>query len=301
MSACRWDSEREDYVIDGEFCRHDSYGDPTKHCTARRTCAEHVGWGELTCARCLGRTRVDIRIIRDRAAELWPVALNGGVNSQAAMLIGPAADPKVFEARRTIARDWIYANIHQSARDWCTDDECQRRHFKTDAGNRWHKRGIENALVDLMEQDDEFHPYSVLCRWQMMLAEDYRDQLPDIMGIAGAADYLERILAKIAHDDSQDFPLFAREIRKCRNHLENVLSDSTQPERGAPCPMCKEPAPRLTREYGHWCTDVECTNLHYLDESGDRWQCPRDRSHWWSEYDYRRWVADVYEANRTSA
>lgn len=32
--------------------------------------------------------------------------------------------------------------------------------------------------------------------------------------------------------------------------------------------------------------------------SDDRWVCPRNREHQWSEYDYRRWVADVYEAAR---
>ena len=69
----------------------------------------------------------------------------------------------------------------------------------------------------------------------------------------------------------------------------------------APCPMCATPAPRLNREYGHWCEDEDCQKLHYADDSGDRWVCPRNRDHWWSEEDYRRWVADVYEANRSAS
>lgn len=305
MSTCRWDRDAGDYLIDGEPCRRDSYGDPTRHCTARRTCSEHVGYRELTCPRCIGRTRMDIRVIRDRAAELWPVALDAGVDSEAANLTGPAADHRVFEARRAIGREWIYANIHQAARDWCDDEDCTRRHFKTDAGNRWHKRGIENALVDLLPEDDELHPYSVLCRWQMMLSEDYRDQLPDIMGIAGAADYLERVLQRIAHDEEQDFPLFRREIRRCRNHLENVLRDGTAPERGAPCPDCtaaeKKPN-RMVREYGHWCTEEDCEQIHYLDDSGDRWVCPANRAHWMTAEGYAEWLKERGETRpRASA
>ena len=51
----------------------------------------------------------------------------------------------------------------------------------------------------------------------------------------------------------------------------------------------------------HWCENEDCQKLHYADDSGDRWVCPRNRDHWWSEEDYRRWVADVYEANRSAS
>jgi hypothetical protein len=61
---CRYDHERGEYVTtDGDPCRVDEYGDPTRHCTAKRTCSQHVGHGELTCARCLGRTRANLRRI----------------------------------------------------------------------------------------------------------------------------------------------------------------------------------------------------------------------------------------------
>ena len=268
MSECRWDREAEDYLLpDGSPCRTDAYGDPTRHCTARRTCAEHVGWGELTCARCIGRTRMDIRVIRDRSVELFPVALHAGVDSEAAMLAGPAADVEAWSWRKVAAKQ----------------------------GRAWH--------VSLMEDDDEHHPYTVLTRWEFMLRDDYDQQRDDPTSISAAADYLERILPRLAHDDEQDFPLFARELRKCRQHLENVLQDGTQPERGAPCPDCKDEGHvvRMVREYGHWCEAEDCERIHYLDDTGDRWVCPRNRDHWRSEEDYRRWVADVYEANRSAS
>src|SRR5690606_41422977 len=57
------------------------------------------------------------------------------------------------------------------------------------------------------------------------------DALP-ILGIQGAAAYLDRHLHRIANDDAQDFPLLRRELRKCRQHLEAVLHNDTRPDRG---------------------------------------------------------------------
>lgn len=266
MSNCRWDREAEDYMLDGGPCRWDEYGDRTHHCTARRGCANHVGAGELTCARCLGRTRSDIKRIADLAPLMLPVALGAGVNSEAANLAGPAADPEAWSWRKVAAAQ----------------------------GRAWH--------VSLIEDDDEHHPYSVLTRWEFMLREDYRDPRDAATSVSAAAAYLDRILHRIAQDDAQDFPLFAREMRTCRNHLEGVLRDSRTPERGAPCPACIEtatgPAPRLVRQYGHWCESEECERFHHRDDSGDEWICPRYALHRWSEQDYRLRVKDWHDAAR---
>jgi len=86
---CRWDRDREEYLRDDEPCRVDDYGDPTRHCTARRSCANHVGPAELTCARCVGRTRGDVRRIVDLAPLMVVQAISGGVESEAAWLAGP--------------------------------------------------------------------------------------------------------------------------------------------------------------------------------------------------------------------
>ena len=103
MSACKYDREFDNYLLEsGVVCKVDEYGDPTTHCTARRTCSQHVGFGELTCARCLGRVRQTIRKIATfspllpTAAELEEYGRRAvqGVNSEAAYLAGPAADPE---------------------------------------------------------------------------------------------------------------------------------------------------------------------------------------------------------------
>lgn len=289
-TGCRWDADQDQYLRpDGDPCKRDDYGDPTRHCTMRR-CSNHVGPRELTCARCLGRTRSKLRRIPVVASLLPLVAIEGGVNSEAANLSGPAADYATFSARRRIAKRWIDENIHQEARDWCKDPDCQERHFKARGGDRWHKRGIENAYADLLADDDEQHPYMVLGRWDMMIREDYDHPSDEPVTVTNAAAYLDRQLGRIAQDDDQDFGLFASEIRKCLDHLERVLHTAMLKQRGVPCPDCTSEetgvGPRLVREFGHWCEAEDCERLHYLDESADVWRCPRDRDHWWTAEGY---------------
>uniref|UniRef100_UPI003F52F80E hypothetical protein n=1 Tax=Nocardioides sp. BYT-33-1 TaxID=3416952 RepID=UPI003F52F80E len=76
--------------------------------------------------------------------------------------------------------------------------------------------------------------------------------------------------------------------------LESVLHNSTRPDRGAFCPDCKADGHglhRLVRQYGHWCDDEECDKVHYDDDSGDTWRCPRDREHTWTHEHYEKWLA----------
>jgi hypothetical protein len=269
--TCRFDRDAGDYLTDdGSPCRRDDYGDPTHHCTARRTCSQHVGPGELTCARCLGRTRQDLRRIPELADLMPPEAEVVGLESEALNLAGPAADPEAWTWRKVAARQ----------------------------GRAWH--------LSLIEDDDEHHPYLVLGRWDLMLREDYGQPSDTPATIANAAAYLDRQLGRVAQDSNQDFPLLAREIRKCRAHLESVLRDSQAKDRGAPCPDCStgsDVAPRMVREYGHWCEDPDCQQQFHFsivvdgetgevrpDTSGDVWICPRNPSHWRTHADYERWV-----------
>lgn len=279
MSNCRWDRDAEDYLIDGEPCRTDDYGDPTRHCKARRTCSQHIGRDELTCARCIGRTRNDVRQLSPLAALMWNVAIGGGdVTTDAAMYAGPAANMDEYAENREAA-------IHQ-----------------LDASA---KRGLISQRVYLKElgrivNDDESHPANVLGVWCRMWAENYGLTMPNTASLTECIAFVEANLHRVAQDEDQDFPLFAREVSSCRSAMEFALRNSHAAERGAPCPTCSTPAPRLRRDYGHWCDAEDCEQIHYSDDSGDRWICPRNRDHWWSEEDYRRWVADVYEANRTA-
>lgn len=272
--TCRWNREAEAYLTsDGDPCRTDEYGDPTKHCTARRSCAVHIGRDEMTCPRCIGRVRADLHKIPPKAALMLPVALGAGVDSQAANLAGPAADVEAWSWRKIAAKQ----------------------------GVAWH--------VSLIEEDDEQHPYSVLARWEAMIREDYDQPRETPTSIESAAEYLTTMLGRIAQDPEQDFPLMAREIRKCHQHLENVLATARYDERGVPCPDCTSPetglGPRLRLEPGHWCNREDCEKVHYdvltdhetgelvPDTTGDMWVCPRNPvGHRWTHAVYTQRLED---------
>jgi hypothetical protein len=243
----------------------------TGHCSARKNCSWHIAEGQLTCGRCITAVRNDLQWIEALASLMLTEAMGAGVNSEAAMLAGPSADYATFSARRTIAKRWIFDHLPES---------------------RW-----EAAFTAYIADDDEHHPESVLTRWEAMIREDYDQRIDTQTTLSGAAGYLDRILHRFAHDDGQDFALLARELKKCRQHLESVLHNDDKPERGAPCPACHEAGrdkpPRLTRVYAErWEAD---------DDSRDKWSCPRDKEHSWSEFDYRLRVADWHDAAKESA
>ena len=200
-----------------EPCLRDPNGDPVKHCTARVGCNGHLGYGERTCPGCIEKTRTTLRVIVDLAAvALLEEAVEAGVDSEAAYLAGPAADPEAWMWRKVTARQ----------------------------GGPWH--------ASLEEDDDEHHAYSVLARWEAMMREDYRQPRDTATSIESAAKYLDGMLHRIANDETQDWALFARELNACRNHLEAVVHDSRRPEQGVPCPECStdtDAGPRLVKHY----------------------------------------------------
>lgn len=275
MTTCRYDQAAEDYFIDGQPCVTDDYGDPTNHCTARRTCSVHIGADDLTCPRCIGRTRNDLRRIVDLSALTMVAAIEAAtVDTEAANLAGPAAHPRAWAERRIASRAFLatYAELGRITAEQYL------------------------AARTNMADDDSQHPYSVLGRWDMMIREDYDHPSDQNVTVANAAAYLERQLPRIAQDPEQDFRLFAREIRDCVQHIEAVLSTKLRPERGAPCPDCVADGNvnpkhvRLVRHYGHWCDAEDCTRIHYLDEGGDVWRCPRNREHEWAHEAYTNWI-----------
>ena len=298
MSACRWDREAEDYLTDDKPCRHDDEGNPTKHCTHRKTCAQHIYGDELTCPRCVGRVRVVIKRIADLAPLMLPAAISAGVDSEAASLAGPGVNPERWSERRVA--------MHRHLDTWTTLEritEAQHLH-----------------AIQAMPDDDEHHPYNVLTRWEFMLREDSHAPRTTPTSVAEAAAYLDRVLHRVAQDEHQDFGLLGREMRKCRNHLEATIRNGLAAERGAPCrdcppaapcreheiatrkcPNCRPPAPRLVRKYGHWCLDEDCENIHYADDSGDTWVCPRDKDHWWTPAGYADLLKERAESRRIAA
>lgn len=231
------------------------------HCTAREHCGGHLtSPDQLTCPRCIGHTRADLAEIVRMSRLLMDAATDAGVDSEAAYLAGPTADPEALSWRRLAA---------------------------------WER----GADLTVLEDDDPHHPLAVLGRWDFMLREDYGPATGLRCTIARAADYLDGQLGRLAQDREQDWPLFAAEVRGCRAHLEDVLTEGIRVETGAPCPACAK-APALVKR---WFThdhapdrdpDARCLGC----DLGDSWRCPACRATW-SEVDYRRWVADDYRDN----
>ena len=231
------------------------------HCTARKNCTWHLPAGEITCGRCIRGVRLELGWIVSLSALLLTQALADGLESEAANLAGPAVDPEAWSWRKAAAR----------------------------SGGPWH--------LSLVEDDDEHHPLRVLGTWERMIREDYDHDTNQPITITSAADYLNRNLHRIANDEGQDFPLLRAELKKCRQHLESVLHNDDQRDRGAPCPTCREAGNvvRLELQYAHWCEDETCERFHFTDDASDVWRCPRDRDHWWTQQGY----ADLQAERKT--
>lgn len=246
-----------------------------RHCTAKKSCGNHLSDDELTCARCLGRARANLR----RITDLAPLALadpeRDRTTSEVVNLAGPVADPVTWDFRQRRAKDEL---------------------LTANRAGHLSDRGLEKAWLEL-DTEDERHPGNLLPRWAKMLAEDYGLEY-GVLTMSSASERLDRLLARVAQDPEQDFPLLAGELRACRDHLEQAFRTeaSARPPRGVPCPDCTNPAtglgPRLVREFGHWCEDPDCQRLHYADDSGDRWVCPRNKGHEWTVDAYERHLVE---------
>jgi hypothetical protein len=271
--SCKWSSEAADYLTDRTPCRRDEHGDPTKHCTGRKGCSSHVGPRELTCGRCITDVRNHIRTIRDFAALMPTEALHDGVNSEAAVMAGPATDVRRWSDRQTTKLAALLA--------WEATGKISEQQYA---------RG--RAQV---EDDDEWHPHTVLTRnhWLVAMTPDYPPP-PDVFTLVDSAAYLDQHLHRIAQDDRQDFAQLRREVRKCREHLETVLHNSTKLERGAPCPDCSGDGHyvRLQRHYAHWCYEPDCCKEHHATDEADRWLCPKNHEHVWTVKAYRDYIEE---------
>jgi len=256
--TCTYDAERGWLTAEHRSdCRDDCRGCrpcPESHCDLLGRCANHVDQaaGLFTCPRCIGRVKRGVRSIVERYAELPAEVEVKGVDSEALNLHGPAASAEQLAARRR----W------DESRGWCD-------------------------FPRTLAKDDPHHPYAVLGRWDMAIRESYGPPTDLFVTVSRAADYLTGpVMETFAH--TQEFEDFARDVARCLTHLETVLSDSREPEKGAPCPTCREEgvaygARRLRKRYGADVTGKD-----------DTWHCSTNPAHWWSDVDYRARVDGDY-------
>lgn len=147
-----------------------------------------------------GSVRDDLRSIVELAGlPLLAEAMRQGTDdSEAALLIGPAADPEIWRARR---RD---ENYRDHAEDWLGDQ----------------------------------HPTWILGQWDMLVREHLDQPTTLSITVQRAADYLDSHLTDLARDQEFPFTELGEEIRACLRHLEDVVCEGLRSDRGAPCMTC---------------------------------------------------------------
>jgi hypothetical protein len=202
---CRFVSTTEPRVISG---RHQ---DPCA-CDGERGCLEctllhccicqrtHVD--RNTCPACLDAARSDLQAIGDLCLGLPEEAAQKGVQSEAAMLHGPSADP---EAWRNTATSAMVGRIDASYLEDCRD---------------------------------ELHPLWVCGTWEQIW-RDYLDHYTEQpITLLASVQYLDLQIGYMSEQPEPAFDEFARELRGCRAHLENVIRDGVRDEQGVPCSDC---------------------------------------------------------------
>ena len=210
MSRCKFDREAGDYLLpDGEPCR-------VPHC---RVCGyTHV---DGTCPECLASIRGDMREIARLCDSLPEETEHRGVNGEAMMLLGPAADPE--------AMGHVEASIQ---------------------AGRLPADYLEHA-------DHELHPLFVLGTHDMLVRDALEhDETDEKITVGSAVDYLDRQLTYLGTFPHLPIEDLARDVRQCRAHLESVLRDGEQVELGAPCIKCEQRMVKTTGDGGE--VSYEC-------------------------------------------
>lgn len=216
MTACRWNGTTSPRILPGRHLE-DCYGG----CSGCQPCTEpHCRMCGLThadgaCAECLATTRASLHSLARMCGALPEEVEHRGINGEAMMLLGPAADPESI--------GHVQASI---------------------AAGRLSPDYLDAA-------DHELHPLFVLGTWDMVWRDALEhDEPTERLTIAAAVDYLDRQMTYMAGFEHVPFEDFSRDLQRCTTHLEAVLHDGEQIEKGAPCLTCRRPVTRSTSDDG---------------------------------------------------
>lgn len=213
-----------------------------------RVCAHSHATG--TCAECMAETREALHDIARMCGALPEEVEHRGVEGEAMMLLGPVADPEA----------WGHVTASVSA-------------------GRLPKGYVEDG-------GGEQHPMTTFLSWQMVWRDALEhDDAPD-SELTTAVDYLDQTMTYMGGYEYVPFEDFARDLRRCRAHLEAVLHDGEQVDRGAPCMTC---GADLQRTWGE-------------GDAADGWKCPRcKRTSSDAQYRFAVWQDYLEKADWLSA
>lgn len=252
MTTCRYAGKNQPRLVTGQH--HDDCpgaegfdtdcsgcapcGQP--HC---RVCGRvHV---DHTCAECLAETRSNLRAIGTLTGTLPDEVEHRGLNGEAMNLLGPAIDPEALgHVEASIAAGRLPA-------DW----------------------------LDHPDPTDRLHPMFTVGNWDMLVRDALEhDEVDGPWILATGIEYLDRQLTYLAAYPHLPFEDLASDLQACVDHLQRVVHDGEQIEKGAPCLICKRKVTRKTLDDG----EIE----FYCD------RCQRVLP----EPEYRRAVAAAYIA-----
>jgi hypothetical protein len=164
-----------------------------------------------TCAECLALTREALHDIARMCDALPEEVEHRGVDGEAMMLLGPAADPE--------ARGHLEASV---------------------------KAG--RVPADYLEGGGELHPRIIIGKWDMVWRDALDHDEATGWNLAVGIDYLDRTMTYMGAYEHAPFEDFHRDLKKCRTHMEAVLHDGEQRDTGAPCMSCNAPLERTWGE-----------------------------------------------------
>lgn len=245
VPACRWSHHYDARIIPG---RHDDAckgAGPGWHpplvwaeCDACLECVEdHCrscghAHAEQVCPRCIARVREKLEKIEDLCLRLPDEAINNGARNSAPGRNVMGGDPMVLLAGGSDGK----------ARAWARERGDRREALG-------YARGTDGDVTHALDEreGDPVPPIVPLLGWE----ETYRkafDQPADEDApptIGGAIAYLEDHLHVIAAYDGDLFCDLGDELDELIARLENVLTDGTRPQKGAPCVQCSKPLERI--------------------------------------------------------
>lgn len=272
MNECRYDGRENprltrDHLEDCEdgACKGCL---PCGHAHCRVCGKEHV---DGSCVACTGEAREDLHAIRDMCRNLASEVIHRGVDSEAFALLAPAADPEAWGHITTSLK------VGRLPVGYLRCDRCK------------------NVYPCEKHADGELHPLFVLASWEDVWREALDHETDARASISEAARYLDQQLTYMAGYEHAPFEDFARDLRRCRNHLESVLHDGEQVEVGAACIKCQEKfdigVPQHKCYRGRelpWSTNERPALAHE-----DGWACPRCKR-WSNPEQYRMAVRNEH-------
>lgn len=251
-------AERHEIQCQSELCRG-CLPCPSRHC---RVCGHAHSDG--TCAECMAATRESLHEIARMCDALPEEVEHRGVEGEAMMLLGPAADPE--------ARGHLEASIL--------------------AGR------VPADYLDAA--DGELHPLFVLGTWDSVWRDALEhDEPTERLTIASAVEYLDRQMTYMGAYEHVPFEDFARDLRACGSHMERVLHDGEQVDTGAPCLRC---GVRQVREWGKLAVadGWRCPKCRaFSDEAQYRLAVRQEhmaQAEWLTAVDCSEWLAEEADA-----